>query len=94
MIPVRRPRAPKTFNALCRDEGKKWLKANPIQSAKDLKLTKEPKDFWSQFEPELRAAFQNRCGWLAMWLARSGRSLSQQAPPQPRPPQEATTARL
>jgi hypothetical protein len=64
VIAVRRPREPKTFDAQCRAKGKKWLEANPIASGK------EPKDFWSQFEPELRAAFESRCGWLAMWIAR------------------------
>ena len=64
MIPVRRPREPKTFDARCRKPGKKWLMTNPVTSGK------EPKDFWSQFEPELRAAFRERCGWLAMWIAR------------------------
>lgn len=64
MIQVRRPREPETFDARCRAEGKKWLKVNPVTSGK------EPKDFWSQFEPELRTAFKNRCGWLAMWLPR------------------------
>jgi hypothetical protein len=64
VIPVRRPREPKTFDQSCRAEGKKWLKANPVASGK------EPKDFWSQFEPELRAAFKERCGWLAMWIPR------------------------
>lgn len=64
MIPVRRPREPKAFDARCRAEGKRWLAANPITSGK------EPKDFWSQFEPELRIAFKSRCGWLAMWIAR------------------------
>lgn len=61
MIRVRRPREPKDFDARCRAPGKKWLKDNA--------LDKEPKDFWSQFEPKLRKAFKNRCGWLAMWVA-------------------------
>ena len=64
MIPVRWPREPKTFEARCRAEGKKWLAANPMPPGK------EPKDFWSRFEPELRIAFKGRCGWLAMWIPR------------------------
>jgi hypothetical protein len=64
VIPVRRPREPKTFDTICRAEGTKWLNANPVTAGK------EPRDFWSQFEPELRTAFKNRCGWLAMWIAR------------------------
>lgn len=64
MIPVHRPREPKNFDARCRAEGKNWLAANPITSGKP------PKDFWSQFEPELRVAFKSRCGWLAMWIPR------------------------
>lgn len=60
MIPIKRPREPKTFGAACRTPGLAWLKANP---------TKPPKDLWSRFEPVLRAAFHERCGWLAMWIA-------------------------
>lgn len=64
VIRIRRPREPKDFDTRCRGEGKKWLKANASQ------LDKAPRDFWSQFEPELRRAFKSRCGWLAMWIAR------------------------
>lgn len=64
MIPVRRPREPKTFAARCRAEGKKWLAQNPLPS------DKAPRDHWSQFEPALRKAYENRCGWLAIWIAR------------------------
>jgi hypothetical protein len=62
MIPVRRPREPKSFDERCRIKGKKWLRANSVKSGK------RPKDFWSQFEPQLRTAFKERCGWLAMWI--------------------------
>ena len=64
MIPVRRPREPKTFDQSCRAAGKKWLQANPVASGK------MPKDLWSQFETQLRVAFKERCGWLAMWIPR------------------------
>ena len=60
MIRVRRPREPKDFDARCRQKGTKWLNDHALQP------DKEPTDFWSQFEPELRKAFKNRCGWLAM----------------------------
>lgn len=60
MIPVKRPKVPTTFGARCRKPGLAWLEANP---------TKPPKDLWSPFEPELRKAFKERCGWLAMWIA-------------------------
>lgn len=60
MIPVARPAKPKTFDRACRRPGRKWLKANP---------TKPPKDLWTQFHEDLRSAFGERCGWLAMWIS-------------------------
>lgn len=59
MIPVARPKEPKRFDAACRAPGLAWLKKNPKEP---------PKDLWSPFEEDLRTAFHERCGWLAMWI--------------------------
>jgi hypothetical protein len=49
---------PQTFNDRCRKRGKDWLDANPIY--------KRPKDYWTEFEGDLRAAFRGLCGYCAM----------------------------
>jgi hypothetical protein len=54
---------PAKFNNRCRKRGRNWLKANPNYG--------RPKDYWSEFEPELRAAFGNRCGYCAMVTMKS-----------------------
>jgi hypothetical protein len=58
MIRVKRHPEPPTFNAKCRKRGRAWLAANSVYE--------RPKDFWSQFEPELRTAFDDMCGYCAM----------------------------
>ena len=67
MIPVARPKRPKGFLARCTKRGEAWLKAHPLDAKGG---GKEPRDYWSAFEPELRRAFSGRCGWLAMWIAK------------------------
>jgi hypothetical protein len=54
---------PATFNTRCRKRGRKWLQANPNY--------RRPKDYWSEFEPELRKAFGDLCGYCAMVTMKS-----------------------
>ena len=54
---------PAKFDSRCRKRGQAWLKTNPSYS--------RPKDYWSEFEPELRAAFRKRCGYCAMVTMKS-----------------------
>jgi len=54
---------PAKFDERCRKRGRKWLKANPKY--------RRPQDYWSEFEPELRAAFDDRCGYCAMVTMKS-----------------------
>jgi hypothetical protein len=63
MIPVQAPQEPAGFDANCRIPGNAWLQANPL---------KDPhvKPLWTAFTQELRVAFGNRCGFLAMYIPR------------------------
>ena len=63
MIPFARQDEPPTFEPECRTPGRIWLSENPAYSDR-------PKDFWSKFEPELRQAFNEMCGWCAMPIMR------------------------
>jgi hypothetical protein len=56
-------KAPAGFRDRCREPGRNWLKANPSY--------RRPRDYWSQFEPQLRQAFSERCGYCAMVTMRS-----------------------
>lgn len=58
MIRVRPPVEPVTFDVRCRQRGQKWLKEHPEYS--------RPKDYWSEFEGELREGFAGLCGYCAM----------------------------
>jgi len=49
---------PKTFNARCRSRGRKWLREHPKY--------RRPHDYWSEFEPDLRDAFNELCGYCVM----------------------------
>ena len=49
---------PAAFDARCRRRGRTWLKANPKYQ--------RPRDYWSEFEPELRDAFSQLCGYCVM----------------------------
>lgn len=62
MIPFTLQDEPPTFEAECRTPGKRWLAENPQYD--------RPKDLWTKFEPELRAAFNEMCGWAAMHIMR------------------------
>lgn len=64
MIPVANPiPEPTGFEEDCRTPGNAWLSANP-----HAKTSKYP-NHWAQYEDELATAFQQRCGWWAMWIA-------------------------
>ena len=54
---------PATFDTRCRKRGRKWLRANPNY--------RRPKDYWSEFEPQLRTAFSDLCGYCAMVTMKS-----------------------
>ena len=60
---VKPVKEPATFDARCRQRGRKWLKANAKYG--------RPKDYWSEFEPELRLAFGALCGYCAMVTMKS-----------------------
>lgn len=60
MIPVPRQKArPKGFLPRCTRRGATWLKRHPLDA---LGRGKEPHDYWSEFEPDLRRVFSARCG--------------------------------
>jgi hypothetical protein len=60
MIRVARPREPEAFDDRCRKRGRQWLKEHPGY--------KRPRDYWSEFEPQLRSAFNGLCGYCAMMI--------------------------
>lgn len=53
---------PDNFHVKCRDKGRKWLRDNPKPPRKA-----RPKDLWSKFKPDLRAAFNSLCGYTAIY---------------------------
>lgn len=53
---------PATFDTRCRKRGKAWLARHPKYD--------RPEDYWSEFEPDLRAAFKGLCAYCAMRLLR------------------------
>lgn len=61
MIPVQKPRKPRTFDRDCRTPGNRWLAAKP-------KSTKFPAH-WTKFQPHLEKGFSGRCGWWAVWIS-------------------------
>lgn len=54
---------PANFDTRCRKRGQKWLRENPNYI--------RPKDYWSEFESQLRAAFADLCGYCAMVTMKS-----------------------
>jgi hypothetical protein len=60
MIRVPMPKEPTTFDAKCRQRGRRWLKNHPGYE--------RPRDYWSEFEPKLREAFAGLCGYCAMMI--------------------------
>jgi len=49
---------PADFNARCREPGLLWLQQNPEYD--------RPRDYWSQFENDLRNAFSELCAYCVM----------------------------
>jgi hypothetical protein len=50
---------PEGFDQAVRKKGNEWLSSNP---------GKIPKDLWSDFKPQLEAAFDDRCAYTAMYV--------------------------
>jgi hypothetical protein len=61
MIPVLPKAPPENFDRDCRGPGNAWLAVNP-----DKDPHKNP--LWTAYLDQLRAAFENRCGFLAMYI--------------------------
>lgn len=55
---------PAGFDAQCRKKGEQWLKDHPKASRKP---NQRPKDYWSQFRPDLADAFRKLCAYSAMY---------------------------
>jgi hypothetical protein len=55
---------PAQFDARCRQRGRRWL-------SKNLDCVGRPPDYWSEFEPHLRAAFNGLCGYCAMLVMKA-----------------------
>jgi len=49
---------PRNFDTRCRKRGRAWLAENPDYV--------RPKDYWTEFEPDLREAFDGLCAYCAM----------------------------
>jgi hypothetical protein len=54
---------PAKFDERCRKRGRRWLENHPDYEGR-------PHDYWSEFEPDLRAAFGGLCGYCAMRVMR------------------------
>jgi len=67
MIRVEPKDEPEKFDERCRIRGKAWLAEHPPPS--DPKEQYRPRPYWLEFLPELRKAFDERCAYLAMWIA-------------------------
>ena len=50
---------PASFDTRCRSRGRSWLESHSRYDGR-------PHDYWSEFEPELRAAFRGLCAYCAM----------------------------
>jgi hypothetical protein len=60
MIRVTLPLEPDDFNDDCRVPGNQWLAAHADP-------TEDPPNRWRDYTSVLRAGFNNRCGYLAIW---------------------------
>lgn len=49
---------PAEFDERCRQRGQAWLAEHPTYG--------RPKDYWTEFEPQLREAFSGLCAYCAM----------------------------
>lgn len=59
VIRVRPQPEPKNFDKSCRKRGRRWLREHKGYKGR-------PRGFWSEFEPQLRGAFNGLCGYCAM----------------------------
>lgn len=64
MIRARASVAPAEFDERCRVRGQRWLAEN--EGAPPEKFP----DYWREFTPQLRAAFENRCAYLGMYITK------------------------
>ena len=64
MIRFKLQTEPANFDARCRKRGLRWLRANPCYEGR-------PCDYWSEFEPQLRNAFNGLCGYCAMLVMKA-----------------------
>ena len=68
MIPVTNPISePASFDSDCRQKGTAWLVAKRL-AGQNPRTSKYP-NHWANYEDDLAAAFHQRCGWWAMWIA-------------------------
>jgi hypothetical protein len=68
MIPVPNPiPEPKDFDADCRRKGTAWFVAERL-AGRSPKTPQYP-NYWAKYESDLALAFNERCGWWAMWIA-------------------------
>ena len=63
MIPVARPEEPDLFEERTRRPGYAWLETT------EYLRRDRPRDYWSWCAEPLREAFEERCGWAAMFIA-------------------------
>jgi hypothetical protein len=59
MIPFDPPPEPPEFDGRCRQQGRQWLEAHPED--------RRPKDFWSDFKPQLADGFRQLCAYSVMY---------------------------
>lgn len=59
MIRMKPVPEPKNFEVRCRSRRRRWLREHQGYKGR-------PYDYWSQFEPQLRAAFNGLCAYCAM----------------------------
>lgn len=59
MIHFERPQEPPEFEERCRQRGKRWLTENPN--------AKRPKDYWTEFRPQLADGFRDLCAYTVMY---------------------------
>jgi hypothetical protein len=64
MIRFKLQTEPANFDARCRKRGLRWLRANPCYEGR-------PCDYWSEFELQLRNAFNGLCGYCAMLVMKA-----------------------
>lgn len=59
MIHFERPQEPPEFEARCRQRGNQWLAKHPNAV--------RPKDYWTEFKPQLADGFQDLCAYTVMY---------------------------